>query len=310
MDVTNPGLVSVESEVYGNPDPNGGTAKWRPRELDALIDAAAEGYPPPPDAGVDATVFPTPAQVIVNTLLALLPVSSTPRPFATNVDIEAQSIGQGSMQPVDPGNPGAGFDFVSPADFIVVGPADSFQTNAVDEVVEYTLLAVLDADHLPAAAGPATTRYKLILDVPPTLTSFPVSMLGRQIVFTSVNNEGAARLVQNYGADFVVINRDDPTTSNGDVPQMATPLVGDTFEIQVNRQGSEQVNTEGGSTDVFILPPPPVNVPFPPQGQASQAAPVFIPPPPIESGVRSPTAVNVSVPDECSVRGLPINVFA
>jgi hypothetical protein len=310
MDVTNPGLVSVAAETYGNPDPNGGTARWRPRELDFLTAAADEGYPVPPDAGVDAAVFPTPSQVIVNTLLALLPVSSTPRPAAANVNVDDQSIGQGSMQPVDPGNLGAGYNFVSPADFIVVGPADSFQTNSVDEVVEYTLLAVYDADNLFHAPTPSTTRYYLVLDVPPKLTSFPVSMLGRQVVFTSAGgNEGAARVVQSYGAAFVVINRDDPTTSNGNVPQLATPIAGDTFEIDVNRQGSEQVNTEGGSVDVFILPPPPVNVPFPPQGQASQATPVIFAPLPIESGVQVPTAVNVNVPDECAVVGLPTNVF-
>ncbi len=313
MDVTNPGLVSVASETYGNPDPNGGTARWRPRELDALTAAADEGYPLPPDGGVDASVFPTPRQVLVDTLLALLPVPSTPRPFAQNVNVDEQSIGQGSMQPVDPGDPGAGFNFIGPADFIVVGPAESFQTNAVDEVVEYTLTAVLDADNLPNVAGPNTIRYKLILDVPPTLTSFPVSMLGRQIVFvttSSPQNEGATRSVQFYGADYVVINRDDATVSNGDVPQMVTPSIGDTFDITVNRQGSEQVNTEGGTIDVFILPPPPVNGPFPAQGQASQASPVFIPPLPITSGVQVPTAVNVSVPDECAVVGLPVNVFA
>jgi hypothetical protein len=310
MDVNNPGLISVEAETYGNPDPNGGTAKWRPRELDFLTDVSDEGYPVPPDAGVDASVFPTPSEVLVNTLLALLPVSVTPRPAAANVNVDDQSIGQGSMQPVTPGDPGAGYNFVSPADFIVVGPTESFQTNAVDEVVEYTILAVYDADHLFQVPTADTTRYYLVLDVPPTLTSFPVSMLGRQIVFTSVGaNEGAARLVQNYGAAFVVINRDDPTTSNGNVPQLAIPIVSDTFEIEVDRQGSEQVNTEGGSVDVFISPPPPVNIPFPAQGQASQATPVIFRTPPIESGVQVPTAVNVNVPDECAVVGLPTNVF-
>ena len=309
MDVTNPGLVNVAAETYGNPDPNGGTAKWRPRELDTLIPAADEGYPLPPDGGVDASVFPTPAQVIVDTLLALLPVKFNNVPPAAAVNVADQDIGQGSMQPINPGNLGAGYNFVAPADFIVVGPADSFQTNAVDEVVEYTLTAVLDADSLPTVAGPNTTRYYLVLDAPPELTSFPVSMLGRQITFTSGTDEGAARLVQNYGANFVVINRDDPTTSNGDMPSLTLPVIGDTFEIAVNRQGSEQVNTAGGTIDVVISPPPPVNVPFPPQGQGIVFTPLVLPAPPISSGVQVPTAINVNVPDECAVVGLPTNVF-
>ncbi len=319
MDVTNPGLVQVASETYGNPDPNGGTARWTPRELDALTQAANAGYPLPPNGGADASVFPTPDQVFVDQLLASPPVSSLPTPRASEIYVDDQSIGQGSMQPVDPGNPAAGYNFVGPADFIVVGPAESFQTNVSEhDLVTVEITAVLDADHLPTPAGPATTRYYLVTAAP-SLTSYPVSMLGRQVVFdgnVTAADAGASRNIQNYGASFVVVNRDDPSVSNGDVPTLATPQVGDTFQLDVNRQGSEQVNTSGETVNVVIFPPPPVNVPFPSQAASSQGTvDVSTGPQPgapyVGSGVRVPNNERfVSVPDECSVVGLPKNFYA
>jgi hypothetical protein len=317
MDVTNPGLVNVASETYGNPDPNGGTAKWTPRELDKLTQVANDGSPLLPNGGADAAVFPTPEQVFVDQLLASPPVSVVPRPFATEVDVEAQSIGQGTMQPVDPGNLSAGYNFVSPADFIVVGPADSFQTNTTEQdFVTVTITAALDADHLPNVAGPNTTRYYLVTAAP-LLSSYPVSLLGRQIIFdgnVTAGDEGAARFIQGYGGNFVVINRDDPSESNGDIPTMTAPQVGDTFQLDVNRQGSEQVNTEGGTIDVFILPEPPVNIPFPGQALHDRGTvDISTGPQPgtvlISSGVQVPTARNVNVSDECAVVGLPQNVY-
>jgi hypothetical protein len=318
MDVTNPGVVNVAAETYGNPDPNGGTAKWTPRELDVLTGAADEGYPLPPNGGADASVFPTPDQVFVDQLLASPPVGYIPTPYAPNVFVDDQSIGQGSMQPVDPGNPSAGYNFVGPADFIVVGPAESFQTNVSEQdFVTVTLTAVLDADHLPTPAGPTTTRYYLVT-ASPSLTSYPVSVLGRQVTFdgnVTAGDEGAARIIQNYGANFIVVNRDDPSVSNGDVPTMTTPQVGDTFQLDVNRQGSEQVNTSGETINVVIFPSPPINVPFPSQSASSQGTvDVSTGPQPgspyIGSGVRIPNNErNVSVPDECAVVGLPTNVY-
>jgi len=56
-----------------------------------------------------------------------------------------------------------------------------------------------------------TTRYKLYV-TPTSLTSFGISMLGRQIVFDdsilTVDNEGAARLITGYASNWIVI---DPT---------------------------------------------------------------------------------------------------
>ena len=314
MDVTNPGLVAVANETYGNPDPNGGRAFAIPRELDALIAAAGYGYPPPADAGAEASVFPTPEQVFPDEEPVFVPPPRVdfPPPFP-NVDVSAQSIGQGSMQPVDPGNPAAGYAFVEPADFIVVGPADSFQTNAIDETqTSATITAVLDADNLPHAADASTTRYYLVLG-PPDLTSYPVSLLGRQIIFAddtlTAADAGASRFIQSYGRNFMVINRDDPL--NPDFPTLTLPAAGDVIQFDVNRQGSEQVNTSGGTTDVFIAPPPPVNVPnvVPTFGSLGNVAITTGAAPIITSGQIVPTSRFVSVPDECQVVGLPKNVF-
>ena len=317
MDVTNPGLTSVAGEVYGNPDPNGGQARWTPRELDLLTDPADAGYPPAAN-GVDASTFPTPDEVFITQLLSLPPVSVVPVPPAPNFNVADQCLGQGSMLPVDPANLSAGYQFVETADYIVVGPAESFQTNATElDLVEVTITAVLDADLLPTPAGPTTTRYYLVL-APPSLTSYPVSMLGRLIEFAddtlTVSDQGASRAITNYGSNFVVINREDPAESNGGIPLMVTPQAGDVFLLDVNRQGSEQVNTIGGSIDVTIFPPPPVNIPLPGQALGNQGT-IDISTgtqpgaPTIESGVPAPTAINVSVPDQSAVIGLPQNVY-
>jgi hypothetical protein len=318
MDVTNPGQVSVESETYGNPDPNGGQSKWSPRELDFLTAAADEGYPPAAN-GVDSVVFPTPGEVDVDQLPVLLPVLSSPVPAASEVSVAGQSIGQGAMVPIDPSDPAAGTMFLTPADFIVVGPAESFQTNTTEvDLVTVTIVAVLDADSLPNPATVNTTRYYLVT-APPTLTSYPVSMLGRQLTFATdtltVTDQGAARLITSYGGNFVVVNRDDPTPSNGDVPTLAVPQVGDTFQLDVNRQGSEQVNTVGGTVDVFVLPPPPPFTPsFAPPMQDDGNFDVSTGPQPgtpsITSGTQVPTARFVSVPDQSAVVGLPQNFYA
>ena len=316
-DVTNPGLVEVVDETYGNPDPNGGTSKYRPRELDALTDVADEGFPPPAGDGAESSVFPTPSEIFPDEqAVPAPPVLASFPPPAPTINVADVVIGQGSMQPVDPGNPAAGFVFIEPADFIVVGPAESFQTNAVDETeVSAAITAVLDADALPAPATNLTTRYYLVI-APPDLTSYPVSLLGRQVIFaddtTTTADAGASRDITGYGKNFIVINRDDPTDPT--VPSLTLPVVGDVLSFDVNRQGSEQVNTGGGSFDVFIAPPPPVNVPFQfPTFGSLGTVDISTGPQPgqptIGSGVVVPTSRNVQVPDECQVVGLPKNVF-
>jgi hypothetical protein len=318
VDVTNPGLVSVASETYGNPDPNGGQARWAPREDGSLDQVAGEGYPAPPGAGASGTAFPTPDDVLVDQLLAILPVISTPTPDASEVYVDEQSLGQGSMQPVDPGDLAAGYAFVAPADFIVVGPAESFQTNASEEDERLVVVSqVLDADRLPAPAGPATTRFYLVVVTPPALTALPVSLLGREIVFAddcpTIANRGAARIITGYGANFVVVDRSDPFVANGDVPELDVPQAGDSFWVSVARQGAEQVSTSGETVNVFISPPPPVA-----QSESADSfglvnafvstgpQPAY---PEIGSGVEIPNTRNVSVPDSCQVVGLPVNVY-
>jgi hypothetical protein len=307
MDVTNPGLVNVADEVEGNPDPNGGTAKSTPRETGVLVSAADEGYPPaandPP-----ADVFPTPGDVFVTGVVPLYDVGSDVIPPAAEVYVDEQSLGQGGMVPVDPMNPAAGTYFRSPDEFVVVGPTETFQTNRSE------------TDSMPNPAGAGTIRYHLQTTTPPSLTSYPVSLQGRQIVFAddtlTLADQGAARTITNYGGNFVVIDRDDESVSNGGVPALNRPQVGDTFVVYVGRQGSEDVSTTGpAASDVFILPSPPAFVPEPAQSQqdagdinastgAQPGQPV------ISTGEQVSTAITVEVADQCAVVGLPTNVYA
>ena len=314
-DVTNPGLVSVADEAEGNPDPNGGTAQWRPRDVGELEAAADQGYPPAP---VDAEIFPTPEEEVVTGVVPLLPVDFTLEPDASEVSVAAQSIGQGQMVPAEPGNPAAGYLFRSPDEFVVVGPAQSFQTNRAEtDRVNVTVAAVLDADDLPNPADADTTRYFLVVGTPPLLTSYPVSILGRQVVFAddtlTVGDRGAARVITGYGGNYVVIDRDDPEPGNGDVPVMDLPAAGDVFAIYVGREASEDVSSTGpAAADVFVLPPPPDFVANPAQALSDQGD-VFVsqvPVPTVTSSEAVPSALD-SYPAEQSNLGpgLPANVF-
>jgi hypothetical protein len=320
MDVTNPGLVNVADEVEAPPDPNGGTSQWEPRETGVLEDVAADGYPLAPNAP-PASVFPTPDDVEVTGVVPLNPVDSSLEPDAAEVNVDEQSIGQGGMVPVDPLNPAAGYEFRSPDEFVVVGPTESFQTNRTEtDHVSATVAAVLDADSPQTPVGPSTTRYLLLVSTPPLLTSYPVSLLGRQIVFAddtlTLANQGAARLITNYGGNFVAIDRDDPAVSNGDVAELDPPQVGDVFQLYVGRQGSEDVSTTSiPAVDVVVDPPPPDFVPSPAQAQQDEGTvDVSTGPQPglpvIGSGVQVPTAVNHQIPDQyVGGPGLPANVF-
>lgn len=316
MDVTNPGLVNVADESPGNPDPNGGTAKATARETDELVPVADQGAELVPDGGVDASVFPTPVEVTVGEPVPSVPVLTDVVPAASEIDVASQSIGQGGMVPVDPADPSAGYVFSTPAEFVVVGPATSFQTNATEEdLVSATVAAVYDADNLYNVPVPSTTRYYLRLVTPPKLTSYPVSLLGRQVTFDdSSSNPGAVRIISNYGGDFVVIDRSDQTEENGDVPTLAQPLPGDVIQLDVQRRGSEGVSTEGGTVDVTIAPAPqaPVTVQAPMAGSSGTS---FVstgpqpPPAPPASGTRVSSSVTVEVANQSAVVRLPANVF-
>jgi len=318
MDVTNPGLVSVEAETYGNPDPNSGTAWWEPYDTGSLEEPADDGRPLPPDGGVNAETFPTPEDVVVSDPVPGAPVGHDYPPAATEVVVADQSLGLGSMVPVNPLDLSAGYRFLSPAENIVVDSDLSVRTNITETTaVLLTVAAVYDADNLFSAPGPNTTRYYLV--VTPLLTTDPISkisVLGRQVVFAedalTVADRGAARFVTGSGTNYVVIDRDDPTDDDGTVPQLAAPQVGDTLWLDVTRRGSEDTRqSDYTEVDVFILPDPPAFVP-----NAPQDAPFlgnFEPQPGdpyIGSGVRvPPTVVDALVADQSLVVGLPSNVF-
>lgn len=206
--------------------------------------------------------------------------------------------------------------FTPPAEFLVIGPNQSVQTNDTDDTyITYPIIAVYDADAYPSPATVDTTRY-LIFIGPPKLTSYPISLLGRQVVFgdatLTVPDQGAVRNITGYSGTWFVIDKEDTTDTN--VPEMVPPQVGDTFTINVSRQGAQDVSfTSGASLDVTIFPPPPVLPP--PPGQALQSMgninvstgkqPVL---PPLMGGVGVPSAITVQVADQATAVGLPTNV--
>lgn len=315
MEVTNPGLVNVADEAEGNPDPNSGTATAAPRQTGSLVPAADQAQEPPPGAGAESVSFPTPTENEADAeVVSGLPLVE-PEPEAVEVEVDEQQVGQGGMQPVDPANLAMGYKFVPPAEHVVTGPATTFQTNQTSQdLVTVTVTSVLDAD-TAGLPTPETTRYRL-LTAPPSLTSYPVSLLGRQIVFTDLSaNPGAARTITGYSGDFVVVNREDTDPGNGSVATLSEPLPGDTFQVSTQRLGAEEVSTTAAAAvDVFILPEPPQFSPSPAQallgGGTSEISTGPQPAPPApSSGTPAPPSRTVEVADQSSVVGLPVNVF-
>ncbi len=316
MDVTNPGVVSVASETYGNPDPNGGTSEIILLPSITIVAASNSGYPPAAN-GVDASVFPTPAEVDVDQLPVLPPDGVAALPPVPNVYVDDQVIGQGTWQDAEPGNPAAGKNFVSPADFVVVGPAESFQTNTTEaDEVTLTVTAVYDADNLYNAPTVNTTRYYLVVGAP-ALTSYPVSLLDRQVVFAddtlTAADAGAARIITGYGTNYIVIDRSDPSVDNGDLATLDEPQIGDTLLLDVSREGSEQVNTTSLPVANVIVSQVPYLTPSVPQniaggGTTNQSTGPQPVPPPLTSGVQVPTAITTNVIDQPPPT-MPANVF-
>jgi hypothetical protein len=295
-DVTNPGQVTVEDEVYSNPDPNNSIVQDVPRNTGAVVPVANYARKPASN-GVSAQTFSTPVELSPDVPLFVPPVATTSVPPATEVNIASQSL--------------VG---VNTPDFIVVGPAESFQTNTTDQdLVSLAITGVYDADNLPNVPSPTTTRFYLMVAVPPILTSYPVSLLGRQLIWLTEDNEGAARFITGYGSAYVVVNRVDLSEDNGGVPELAIPMVGNTLSLDVARRGSEQVNTVGETINVVISPPPPVAVPNPPQAiqggntsfVSTGAQPV---PAPVEGGESAPRTC-YSNPIDQPPPAFPIDVF-
>ena len=164
-----------------------------------------------------------------------------------------------------------------------------------------------------------TTRYKLYV-TPTDLTSFGISMLGRQIVFDQDSETpGAVRNITGYGSGWIVIDQVNP--ADMDTPTLQTPQPGDAFTLDTQRQGSEIITSGTGIVqDVTIAPLPPAApvvafdpgtmIPSGTQGTVD----VTIGPqpiqPPVAGGVQIPTAINVNVADEPPIGfGLPPNIF-
>jgi len=256
-----PGLTDVADETYGNPDPNGGAAYYAPRELDVLTPVADEGFPLPPDgglpqeAGAEPVVFPTPEEVVVGEPVFTPPTSTYP---SGGLYPSQNPPLQVADQP--PQAPGTGF--TPPAELTVVGPRQSFQTNlTADQIVTCTVTNVLDADTLQPPSS-STTRYYVAVSLPiaagkPNLKSYPISLLGRLITFSSV-----AAPTQVNAASYSVLPADDVIDENytatapcsitlpaiSTVPNGRTVFVVDTggdagnHNITVNRTGSDTIN--------------------------------------------------------------------
>jgi hypothetical protein len=323
-DANNPGQVSVEGETYGNPEPNNSIRLIVPEERDVLEQVSNQGFPPAAN-GVDASTFPTPAEVRVTQTPTEGVVLSEPVPNAATVIVDEQCIGQGSWVPVDPSDPSAGKRFLPPGEFIVVGPDQSIQTNNSEETtVTCTITGVFDANNLWAVATSATTRFALAVSAP-ALTSYPISIQGRQIVFAddTLTSEiaGASRTITAFSTNYLVVDSNDPNDQT--VPSLVIlnppappvlPQIGDTFTLDVQREGAQDISRVNIPTaNVIIAPPPPAFVPNASQGllgagnvdvsTGSQPGQVII-----TSGVPAPTAINVNVADQATSVGLPTNV--
>lgn len=321
-DVNNPGQISVEGEVYGNPDPNGGTATLTPEELDALTQAANQGYPPAAN-GVDATTFPTPVEVTISQVPTGQRVLAFYEPNATEVNVGEQVLGQGVWVLVDPLNPALGKRFLPPGEFLVVDSQTTIQTNeSVATTVLCTITGVFDADHLWNAPTSSTLRLLLTVSAP-ALTSYLVSVLGRQVTFSddtlTPEIAGAVRTITGFGSNFIAIDVANPDDS--EVPSLiilpgpVLPVVGDTFLLDVQREGAQDISQDVTTPiNVIILPQPPAFVPNPGQSLINEGTiEVALVPQPnlpiITSGTQVPTATTVQVADQATTVGIPQNVF-
>jgi hypothetical protein len=297
MDVTNPGVVNVASEAYGrgiatnvspnaslvtrgpvtpdltqaagevrgNPDPNGGSAYYAPRQLDVLIPVADEGRPLPPDgglpqeAGAEPVVFPTPEEVVVGE-----PVFSPPPETYPSGGLYPSTIPPVQVAAQPPQAPGTGF--TPPAELTVVGPSQSFQTNlAASQVITCTVTNVLDADTLQPP-GSSTTRYYVAVALPisagkPSLRSFPVSLLGRLVTFTSVPTPIAVNAVS-YSVQPTDEIIDESYTKTGScsitLPAISTVPNGRTiFVVDTGgNAGNNNITIKATGTDTINGAPP------------------------------------------------------
>jgi hypothetical protein len=142
MDATNPGQVEVEDQSVGNPQLTV-DSQAQPNNEAELLPVSDEGFPKASN-DVEASTFPTPANVVINDSPLLPQNFGQAVPPTTNVDVAAQSLGLGTF--VD----GV---FVSPSDFIVPTTGNNVQTNTNDDSeISLKITLVLDpATGLPPA---------------------------------------------------------------------------------------------------------------------------------------------------------------
>jgi len=314
-DVNNPGVVNVVDEVYGNPDPNNSLRLGVPEELDELTEVEKQGFSPAVN-GVDSSTFPTPAEVRVTQVPTDGAVLAAPIPGAAEINVDEQVLGQGTWVYVDPLNPAAGKRFVTPGEFLVVGPDQSIQTNNAEAAtVLCEITGVYDANNLWTPATSTTTRYALSVAAP-ALTSYPVSIQGRQVVFSddtlTTEDQGAVRTITYFSTNYLVIDQADPNDLN--IPTMTLPQVGDTFELDIQREGAQDISrTSVPTIDVVIQPPPLSFVPNADQALGNEGnVDISTGPQPgqpiITGGTPAPTAINVYIADQSLVVGLPPNI--
>lgn len=310
-DVTNPGLVNVANQAF---KPALGVDSLAvPDNSDVLVPVADQGQPPA-ENGVDSAVFPTPTESLVIKQVAI-PVSQdfgivpgvAPLFLSFPVDNLKNNV---ANQNLTAGNPG---------EYTVAGPDLSIQTNQTSDTKKtFVVSSVRDADTLLPIVSPGanTTRY-LLKVVPADLGSFGVTMLNRQIVFddniVTTQNEGATRIITGCGSNFIVIDCNNP--DDVVVPSLATPQIGDTFTLDIQRRNSEVISRSTGIfQDITILPPPLVNQPTGlPNENFQGTTDVSTGPQPgspvIASGVSVPASIDVNVSEQDAVIGLPVNVF-
>ena len=144
MDVTNPGLVNVADQAYGNPS-TAVDSLAIPEDSDVLTPVADEGYPPAKEvaaAGNSAGPTPTVANPInqppASPPLSLAQLPGVPPTFApfpqTNIvnTVDSQQSSQNQIQP---------------AEFQVIGISETIQANQTDATRrQYTVTSVVDAD--------------------------------------------------------------------------------------------------------------------------------------------------------------------
>lgn len=288
VDVTDPGLVNVESQAY--PFPPGGFQNLPPnfgRLLQASL-FAAPIVPPSIQAGLIPSAITVGDQPFVSLPLSQGAAALTP----AEIDLEAQNL---IRQPVH--------------DFIVtdVGNFDLTQANSN---IRLTVTSVVDAD-TGGAVGANTTRIRIFVSGA-ILTDLGLSILFRQVIFignTSPLIAGRPRTINAYGANSIIVDR----TQFGTTLSTIQPAVGDLMDLNIDREGSEVVfDVFASPANVFIDPSPPIaqTASAPQMGYQGN---VFIPQTGssfVGAGINGPSFQGTfEVANQTYGNGLPGNIF-